>query len=271
MIVRIITTLSIALSCSESNFDSGTTPLPKTTSTAEVNKEETGVSTELLPANESGSVVASKVWEEQGKPLVDSDATIEGEMVTTKRTMGYQINNGKTEKTQFNRVQSFVHPWQDREEERDDGRQSYRQGVTIVERPLDVLLVVDISGSMSDERRGLGTRLSKLLQHIEDSEWRLAITTTYAEQCLLKKWIIPKETGGFFRDKNDFNAIISGDNNSGDNGEINEYHQHGGEIDNERPILMAINGLGGNMVKEKDDHNPDMNSWCRGRQRNRAQ
>ena len=233
-------------------------------STADVNTEETRVIAGLLPVNVSGSVVASKVWKKRGKPLVDSEATIEGNITTTKRTMRYQIDNGQTEKTQFNRVQEKYRTWQDREVTKNDGRETYRQSEATVQRPLDVLLVVDTSGSMSDKRRGLGTRLSKLLTHIDNSNWRLAITTTDAGQCLLQKWIISKRQGVFNRDQDDFNAIISGDNQSGDTGEIRTITgnsmSESGIADDERPILMAINGLGGNEVNRSTE-----TAWCRGR------
>lgn len=43
---------------------------------------------------------------------------------------------------------------------------------------LDILVVVDNSGSMEEEQRNLATRLAPLLSEVEETEWRIAVTTT---------------------------------------------------------------------------------------------
>ena len=45
-------------------------------------------------------------------------------------------------------------------------------------KPLDILLVVDNSGSMADEQSNLANTISALLTPIKDTDWRIGITTT---------------------------------------------------------------------------------------------
>ena len=86
----------------------------------------------------------------------------------------------------------------------------YTQGETISNRLLDILLIVDSSESMNNVRNGLSARLGVLLDQIEDSDWRLAITTTNAHYCLLDKWIITKMPNeNFTTREEDFSKIIS--------------------------------------------------------------
>lgn len=53
-------------------------------------------------------------------------------------------------------------------------------------RKLDILLVVDNSGSMLDEQENLAGKLDRLLEEVEDSDWQIAITTTDARDCVAK-------------------------------------------------------------------------------------
>lgn len=43
---------------------------------------------------------------------------------------------------------------------------------------LDILVVVDNSGSMEEEQNGLATRLNPLLSYVSDADWRIGVTTT---------------------------------------------------------------------------------------------
>ena len=148
----------------------------------------------------------------------------------------------------------------------DDSKQ-YIQGETDLERPLDILLVIDVSQSMASIRNGLGTRLSVLLEKIKKSDWRLAITTTNAYDCLPEKWILLKTPqGNFMRNKQDFNIIISEGKN--DCGEICKVCLQDSCTEwspewiwnslrhNEYPIKMAINALGGNIPHNLPSSNP---------------
>ncbi len=54
------------------------------------------------------------------------------------------------------------------------------------ERKLDILLVVDNSGSMLDEQENLAGKLDRLLEEVKDSDWQIAITTTDARDCVAK-------------------------------------------------------------------------------------
>ena len=148
----------------------------------------------------------------------------------------------------------------------------YLQGETNSKRPLDILLVVDVSQSMSSIRDGLGTRLNVLLEQIKKSDWRLAVTTTNTYDCLPEKWILLKTPQGkFMRDSAEFNKIIS---EGGDScGEIcrvclqntcREWSPEwiwGGLRHSEYPIIMAINALGGNIQRHLPKSNP-VNEDC---------
>ena len=150
----------------------------------------------------------------------------------------------------------------------DDNKQ-YIQDATNSKRPLDILLVVDVSQSMSEIRSGLGTRLNILLEQIKENDWRLAITTTNIYDCLPEKWILLKTPQGkFTRDSTEFNSIISEGNdscgelcrvcppNSPTCPEWSEEWIWRGLRNSEHPITMAINGLGGNIAHHLPKDNP---------------
>ncbi len=46
------------------------------------------------------------------------------------------------------------------------------------ERPVDILFVVDNSGSMDEERQNLGQRIEGLLNEIDNLDWQIAVTST---------------------------------------------------------------------------------------------
>ena len=130
------------------------------------------------------------------------------------------------------------------------GHQEYNQTTSIAKRPLDILLVVDTSGSMDEERDALGSNLSSLFTHVRETDWRIAVTTTNPKLCLRTGWIIPKpDTDEKLQDAKDkFNDIVT-----------QQIKNH--KNNNEHPILMAVNALGGDLTsKAYDDTN------CRGRQ-----
>ena len=72
---------------------------------------------------------------------------------------------------------------------------------------LDILLVIDESGSMIDEHKSLSTRLDDLLSAISDSDWQVAITTTNPNSCLLT--VIDKNTPDY---KQAFTEALNIDN-----------------------------------------------------------
>lgn len=99
--------------------------------------------------------------------------------------------------------------------------------------PLDILVIIDNSGSMAEEQINLSTKLGKLIEFVADSDWRIAVETTDpADPC-----------GQYLITKNDANpesafasAVTRGTSGSG----------------NERGILQAVNGLkcnGGNWLR----------------------
>ncbi len=94
--------------------------------------------------------------------------------------------------------------------------------------PLDILIIVDNSGSMAQEQTNLSTKLTKLLTYVADSNWRISIETTDpADSC--GRYVISKGDPGVeaaFQ-----KAVTRGTSGSG----------------NERGVLQAVNGLRCNM------------------------
>lgn len=114
------------------------------------------------------------------------------------------------------------------------GDKAYQLSPTTYERKLDILLVVDTSDSMKTEREGLGDRLLGLLAQVEDSDWRIAITTTDRGQSLKPDWILTKGDPGVAVK---FNTIVT-----------ERVLTDITTIDIEMPILMAVNALGGDLT-----------------------
>lgn len=83
----------------------------------------------------------------------------------------------------------------------------------IDESTLDLLVVVDNSGSMSQEQANLSTKLNPLLKHIADSNWQIAVTTTDEnDDCLRPDGLIKKgEVDTSLRFEEAIRAGTSGD------------------------------------------------------------
>ena len=95
---------------------------------------------------------------------------------------------------------------------------------------LDLVVVIDNSGSMSQEQANLSTKLAPLLQYVQGSDWKINIVTTDpANGC----------TRGGVINKNDANATSAFQSavNAGTGGSGNE-----------RGILQAVNALRCNQV-----------------------
>jgi hypothetical protein len=95
---------------------------------------------------------------------------------------------------------------------------------------LDLLVVVDNSGSMSQEQTNLSTKLDPLLSYVSDSDWKIAVNTTDPANGCVKTVISKGESlvSKKFRD-----AVTAGTSGSG----------------NERGILQAVSGLKGECLQ----------------------
>lgn len=101
---------------------------------------------------------------------------------------------------------------------------------------LDLLLVVDNSGSMKEEQENLSNKLSPLLSYVKDSDWRIGVVTTDPNEGCLRALISKSDANS----SQAFAAAVqAGIKGSG----------------NERGILQAVNGL-------KGECNPN-GSWLR--------
>lgn len=58
------------------------------------------------------------------------------------------------------------------------GQDITEQFFPTIEKPLDILLVIDNSGSMAEEQNNLATKLEPLLEYIEGADWQIGIVTT---------------------------------------------------------------------------------------------
>ena len=97
-----------------------------------------------------------------------------------------------------------------------------------IERQLDILLVVDNSGSMRDEQENLASKLDSLLERVKDSDWQIAITSTDARDCI-DKIITPAN-------KDEFSATVRGLGIEGSG--------------NEMAVWKIIQALQGNCIRD---------------------
>ena len=97
---------------------------------------------------------------------------------------------------------------------------------------LDILLVIDNSGSMYDYQKNLSTKLESLLEHINDTDWQIAITSSDTRDGIAS--VISKEKGN----QNEFGSTIT---NLGIDG-----------IGNEAIVFKATQALKGNYLLNND-------------------
>ncbi|MBC7660110.1 MAG: hypothetical protein H7249_10405 [Chitinophagaceae bacterium] len=91
---------------------------------------------------------------------------------------------------------------------------------------LDLLLVIDNSGSMTEEQQNLSSKLSPLLYYLKDSDWRIGVVTTDPKDGCLRGLISKGDANSSELFTNAVNAGIKGSGN-------------------ERGILQAVAGLKG--------------------------
>jgi hypothetical protein len=101
---------------------------------------------------------------------------------------------------------------------------------------LDLLLVIDNSGSMKEEQENLSGKLAPLLSYVKDSDWRIGVVTTDPSDGCLRSLINKSDAQA---SQAFATAVQAGIKGSG----------------NERGILQAVNGL-------KGECNPT-GSWLR--------
>jgi hypothetical protein len=89
---------------------------------------------------------------------------------------------------------------------------------------LDIMIVIDNSGSMAEEQTNLSTKLSALLSSVKDSNWQIGVITTDKSKPDLRGIIKKGDVGAETAFKN---AVTAGTSGSGD----------------ERGIYQAVTGL----------------------------
>lgn len=111
---------------------------------------------------------------------------------------------------------------------------------------LDILLVIDDSGSMSQEHETLSTRLNDLLSAVNDTDWQIAITTTNPLSCLLT--VIDKNTADYERI---FTETINVENLLASHKDLRLYDRQ----DAEQAVYGAIRGLRGDCIASRSYSN----------------
>ncbi len=91
---------------------------------------------------------------------------------------------------------------------------------------LDLLIVIDNSGSMNEEQKNLSSKLSPLLSFVQESDWRVGVVTTDPNDGCLRGLISKTDSNNQAAFNTAINAGIKGSGN-------------------ERGILQAVNGLKG--------------------------
>ncbi len=92
------------------------------------------------------------------------------------------------------------------------------------DKKLDILIVVDNSGSMAEEQVNLASKLAPLLSVVNDTDWRIAVNTTDASDPCIKTVINKADAN---TDQKFFDAVNDGIAGAG----------------NEQGILRAVQGL----------------------------
>lgn len=102
----------------------------------------------------------------------------------------------------------------------------------VANRPLDILIVIDNSGSMQEEQANLAGKLAPLLTAVTDTDWQIGIVTTDPNQTCLRKLI---RKGQADADVQFRNGVTAGTNGS----------------DNERGVLTAVRSLSGSCLNQR--------------------
>lgn len=98
-------------------------------------------------------------------------------------------------------------------------------------RLLDILVVIDNSGSMANEQKNLSDKLSKLLDQVDAADWQIGVVTTDASDTCLRGLVKKTDADPVGKFKTAVTAGIKGDSN-------------------ERPFLAAVQSLRGTCLPQ---------------------
>ncbi|TWW09484.1 hypothetical protein E3A20_13880, partial [Planctomyces bekefii] len=147
--------------------------------------------------------------------------SLESSKITTQITMARAYSPVRREVVQVIRPKAL-----DRFEQGNSGAKETQLFEQVIDRPVDIVLVIDNSGSMSQEQKNMASKLSPLLNFIQDSDWQIGVVTTDPSQgCqrgLIKKGDANAATA-FSK------AVTAGTSGTG----------------NERGVLQAVSSLAG--------------------------
>ena len=116
---------------------------------------------------------------------------------------------------------------------------------------LDILLVIDDSGSMYQQHQTLSARLKDLLSAVSDTDWQIAITTTNPLSCLLT--VIDKHTPNY---KGIFTESINLNNLHASHKDLRLYDRQYAE----QAVYGAIRGLRGDCIEARSYSNDAQNA-----------
>lgn len=119
---------------------------------------------------------------------------------------------------------------------------------------LDILLVIDESGSMDTTHLTLASRLDDLLAAVKDSDWQIAVTTSNPMSCVLT--VIDKNTPNY---KQIFTETINQKSLKDSYKDYSLYENSRRYVATEQAIYGAIRGLRGDCIAARslDDKSTD--------------
>lgn len=154
-----------------------------------------------------------KVTSEQEFPAQtfgDANATkdLDSAYLTSEITMVRNYTNKNVQKKQITR-QTLIDSF-------DQGNAGAAETQTfdqVAGRPLDLLVVVDNSQSMTEEQQNLSNKLAPLLQYVQDTDWQIGVVTTDPDQTCLRKLIKKGDANAATAFAQGVTAGVAGSNN----------------------------------------------------------
>ncbi len=101
----------------------------------------------------------------------------------------------------------------------------------IEDRPLDIIVVIDDSGSMAEEQQNMASKLTPLLSYVQDADWQIGVVTTDPDEGCLRKLI---KKGDANAAQLFSQAVTAGVAGSG----------------NERGVLQAVRAMAGTCIPQ---------------------
>ncbi len=154
-----------------------------------------------------------KITSEQEFPAQtfgDANATkdLDGAFLSQELTLMRNYTNKNVQKKQITRQQLI-----DSFDQGNSGATETQAFDQVANRPLDLLVVIDNSNSMTEEQKNLSTKLAPLLSFIQDTDWQIGIVTTDPDQTCLRKLVKKGDANALTAFAQGVTAGVAGSNN----------------------------------------------------------